>query len=253
MPLPPGDNLSFIIREAIHITDDIHRKELIRIIKDGGFQFLPLDVLGRMTGDCEHFGKDIHRILGAIEEIQFETQATIQSVDHIRKPQGLNKGRNTQEANPFDLYGGIQKYGAAEFILSLAKAEDNRLKIRIENKDHDEEFNFWLKVSSKGSPDPKFVWDGDIESAARNMKEKGDQNQRLVLDAFNPLNWYSRGQILGGLDMSPSTVSKHIKTLLEAGKLVSRGSGRHAEYKSISEEQNTPLRTMESKSLFGEV
>lgn len=251
MPLPESDRLGFLCRERINLTDIMHRDWLKNTIRQGGFEFLVLDVINRMHPDLDEISaKDMGRLVGILEELNRELGITILSDDHTRKPQGRNTGRDSQEPNPFDMKGSIAKYGCADFMICLSRTpQANRMQVYIENKDSDERPHFFLDVSSKGSTDPKFTYAGDIEKAAADMKKVGEENRARVLAAFGS-ELSSSKEVAFRLNLGGSAVSKHIAYLLMAGKLEQVGTGRATKYRLSSAQGENAPRTNNDKGLY---
>jgi hypothetical protein len=251
MPLPNPGRLQFLVRERISLTDIDHREWLKTTIRQGGFEFLVLDVINRMHPDLDEISaKDMGKLVGILEELNRDLGITILSDDHTRKPQGRNTGRDNQEPNPFDMKGSIAKYGCADFMICLSRTpQANRMQVYIENKDTDERPHFFLDVSPKGSTDPKFTYAGNIEKAAADMKKVGEENRARVLAAFTS-EWSSSKEVAFRLNLGGSAVSKHIAYLVMAGKLEQVGTGRATKYRLSSAQGEDTLRTNSDKGLY---
>jgi DNA-binding transcriptional ArsR family regulator len=243
MPLPEPGRLQFLIRDRIHLTDEIHKQWLKETIRKGGFEVLVLDVINRMHPDLDEISAaDMAKLVSILEELNRELGITILSDDHTRKPQGKNTGRDNQEPNPFDMKGSIAKYGCADFMICLARTpQDNRMHIYCENKDSDERPHFFVDVSPKGSSFPKFQYAGDVSRLAGDMKDVGAQNREKVFNALTEQGaWSAPKDISQRLSMSDSTVSKHLKTLFDAERIEKRGNSRNIQYRAFDREENAP-------------
>jgi hypothetical protein len=236
MPLPEPGRLQFVIQDRIHLTELEHRAWLIRAIQAGGFDILILDVINRMHPDLDEISaKDMGRLVSILEELNRDLGITILADDHTRKPQGKNTARDNQEPNPFDLKGSIAKYGCADFMICLARTpQDNRMQVYIENRDTDERPHFFVDVSPKGSTDPKFTYAGDVTKLAGDMKIVGEQNREKVFEVFAESKEWMKPKDVGlQLSMARQTVTKHIKTLFDAGRLEQHGKGPSTEYRIV--------------------
>jgi len=241
MPWPEPGCLLFLSRERVDLTDPNHRDWLKKTIREGGFEVLVLDVVNRMHPNLDEISaKDMGKLVGILEELNRELGITILAIDHTRKPQGKNLGRDTQEPNPFDMKGSIAKYGCADFMICLARTpQANRMQVYVENKDSDERPHFALDVSAKGSSDPKFQYAGDISRLAEDMKAVGEANRQRVLQVLSEQDWKRRADIVDITNLSPSAVTKHLAALSKEGVIERGGRGRAMEYrKRIDHDEN---------------
>jgi DNA-binding transcriptional ArsR family regulator len=238
MAIPPPNHLQFQIRDRIALTDPIYLEWLKDRIQEHQSEVVVLDVLNRMIPDLdESSAKDMAKMVSILEELNREMRVTIIVLDHTRKPQGDNRRRDSQEPNPFDLKGSIAKYGCADFMLCLARTpHPSRLIVYSESKDTDERPTFLLDVSPKDSGKPKFSWAGDVAKLATDMKALGDENQEKIFKAFQPGVWANAKDIATKLNLSRSTVNKHILALFDARRLERTGSGRNTAYKLLPTE-----------------
>jgi DnaB-like helicase N terminal domain/AAA domain len=231
LPLPQPGRLKFLVRERISLTDVLHRDWLMRQIKDGGFDFLILDVLNRMIPNLDELSnKDMGTLVGLLEDLNRDLGITILCLDHNRKPQGKNTARDAQEPNPLELKGAIAKYGCADFMISLARtSQHGRMKVSIENKD-DELQQFLLDVSPKGSTEPKFKFAGDVSQLADDMKAIGENNRNNILAALDD-QWLTRKEVAQEVSLGDSATLNHLKKLFEAGKIEKKGKGNDLQYR----------------------
>lgn len=240
MSLPSPGQLQFLIRDRIHLTEILHRDWLAQTIQANGFELLVLDVLNRMIPDLDELSaKDMAQMVSILEDLNRDLGVTILCLDHTRKPQGKNLGRDTQEPNPFDLKGSIAKYGCADFMICLARTpQDSRMQVYCENKDTDERPHFFVDVSPKGSTDPKFQFAGDVEKLAADRKAIGDANREKVFQATPIGQWVKREEIQLASGLKESTVNDHLKALHAAGRLERTGSNRSRRYRRPPETNN---------------
>jgi hypothetical protein len=232
IPLPQDDRLQFLIRDRIALTEPSHVAWLKEQITQQGFEVLVLDVLNRMIPDLDEMSaKDMARMVSILEELNRDTDITIQSIDHTRKP--LNqKGatRDDQTPNPFDLKGSVAKYGCADFMICLARTtEPHRMQCYVENKDTDDRPLFFIDVSAKDSGKPKFTWAGSINQLADDRIVQGLENRDRVYACFGD-DWMLSKDIANLLKMSRQTVNKHIADLIKLGKIQKAGSGKDIHY-----------------------
>lgn len=247
--IPSPNRLMFLFRDRIALTNPAHIEWLKRVVRENGSEILVLDVLNRMIpGLDQSKGADAAKIVNLLEELNRELQITIIVLDHTRKPQGPKANRENQEPNSFNLYGGIEKYGCADFLINIARTpEPGRIKVQGENKDCDEPPMFLIEVSPKNSGLPKFSWAGDIAQLAGDMKAIGDENRERVFETFNDGAWKSTKEISLQVSMSRSTVSKHITALVASGKLEQTGKNPKMKYRITTVRGENPPRTPDGK------
>ncbi|MGI8784617.1 MAG: AAA family ATPase [Acidobacteriota bacterium] len=229
-PIPLGA-VSFLIRDRFNLLEASHVDWLYRQVKEQGFDFLIFDVLNRMIpGLDELSAKDMAVMVTVLEQINRDLGVTMLLIDHTRKPQGPRAGRNKQEPNPFDLKGSVAKYGCADYMICLARTEqDGRLQVYCESKDSDERPHFFLDVSPKGSGKPKFRWAGDVGRMAGEMRAIGDGNRSIVLSALGDTG-ASTSEIVAGTGLNKSTVKRHLAALLDSGQVDSVGQARNCRW-----------------------
>lgn len=206
-----------------------------RTIREGGFDFLVLDVFNRMTpGLDENSAKEMAQAVSVLEELNRDLNVTILILDHTKKPVGKNTRRDDQNPNPFDLKGSVAKYGAADFMICLSRTKiPGRMQVFCENKDTDEHPHFFVDVSPKDSGQPKFKYAGEVADLAEDMKQVGEINRRRVLDAVGE-EWIEREAIEKAVVLSRSTISSHLKNLKEKGLIEVDGTNRSARYRKTS-------------------
>jgi hypothetical protein len=217
----PAGRALFLVREKFTLTSEKSLEWLETEAKRTGARLLILDVLNRMVPDLDELSaKDMAVMVSVLEIINRDLGLTVLCLDHTRKPQGPKSGRNRQDANPFDLKGSIAKYGAADFMLCLARTEqDGRLQLYAENKDADERPHILLDVSPKDSGEPKFTFAGDVESLAENSKKTAADNREkiknLMADGVNR----RAGDVGRAVGMHRNTARTHLNALVDAGEL----------------------------------
>lgn len=232
MSFPDSGHLQFLIRKPLQLINKDHMVELKQLIKAGRFDVVVFDTLSRsMVGLDDNSAKDIGEITSVLENIRDETGVTIICIDHTRKPQGLNRGRNSQAPNPFNLRGSIAKYAMAEAIICLTRKDlPGRLHVAAENKDTDKHLEFFIDVSSQDSPEPKFKYGDSIELQRSDIGTEAKMNQFKILTAIGA-DWINRRDIETKLGMKKSTVQDHLEALFKAGKIIREKRGQMAYYK----------------------
>jgi hypothetical protein len=233
MPLPEPGRLQFLVRDRIHLTEPTHLEWLKATIQANGFEFLILDVINRMHPELDEISaSDMGKLVSILEELNRELGITILAVDHTRKPQGKNTGRDNQEPNPFDMKGSIAKYGCADFMICLARTpQDNRMQVYCENKDSDERPHFFVDVSGKGSSEPKFTYAGDVGKLAADRKAMGEANREKVFAATPMGQWVKREDIQLASGLRESSVIDHLKSLCNAGRIERMGENKARRYR----------------------
>jgi DNA-binding transcriptional ArsR family regulator len=220
------------MRERFNLVDRRHIAQLTDTVQKLRIDFLILDVLNRMIPTLDEISsKDMAVMVSVLEELNRDLGLTILLLDHTRKPVGPNSGRNHQEPNPFDLKGSIAKYGCADFMICISRTEqDGRIQVYCENKDTDERPHFFVDVSPKDSGKPKFTWAGDVAKLASDRKEVGKKNPQRVLQALTS-DWTSISTLVSKTGMVKSTVSNHLKTLMEEGLVQRDGENKDTKYR----------------------
>ena len=249
LAIPPETRLQFLIRERIHLTDPLHREWLNGQVRNHAFDFLVLDVLNRMIPDLDELSaKDMAKLVGILEELNRTLGVTILLLDHTRKPQGRDSGRNSQEPNPFDLKGSVAKYGAADFMLCVSRTKQpGRIQLYCENKDTDLSPHFLVDVSPKDSGQPKFSWAGDVDRLANDMKAVGEGNRQKVYDAIGA-SWMTREEIQTQVGLSRSAIANHLKSLVAERKIEPSGKNRQSRYRKPSVQDESVLWTEDQNS-----
>jgi hypothetical protein len=237
---PAKGNLIFRFRDPFQFTRTDHVEELKQLIKAGGFNVVVFDTLSRsMVGMDENSAKDIGEVTSILENIRDETNATILCIDHSRKPQGLNGNRNNQEPNPYNLRGSIAKYAMAESIIGLErKGQAGRLQVATESKDTDKRLRFFIDISPKFSPEPKFKYGGEITSASSKTGTAADANRSIILAEIGD-DWVTRKEIETKLGMKKSTVQDHLDALVKSGSIIRKSKGQTAYYRKPDPGANT--------------
>jgi hypothetical protein len=171
----PAGRALFLVREKFTLTSEKSLEWLETEAKRTGARLLILDVLNRMVPDLDELSaKDMAVMVSVLEIINRDMGLTVLCLDHTRKPQGPKSGRNRQDANPFDLKGSIAKYGAADFMLCLARTEqDGRLQLYCENKDADERPHILLGRESEGFGRTEVHVRGRRREPGREQQEDG--------------------------------------------------------------------------------
>jgi hypothetical protein len=240
LSLPNPEILQFRIRKPFQLKDDSQILVLTNLIQTYGFNMIVFDTLSRsMVGVEENSSKDIGEITSILENIRDETGVTILCIDHTRKPQGLNQGRNDQNPNPFNLRGSSAKYAMAESMISLARTKQpGQLQIATENKDTDKRFRFLVDVSEKGSPEAKFKYGGEIESASSKTAKASDVNRSMILAAIGD-DWITRREIEGKTQLKKSTVQDYLAALVKENHINRKNKGQTAYYRKSDQGTNT--------------
>lgn len=102
-------------------------------------------------------------------------------------------------------------------MICLGKTkQENRLRVYAENKDADQELDFMVDVSAKGSAVPKFRWAGDVAKFTSDLKSLGVKNRERVLSAVGE-DWTKRVTIELKTSLRKSTITDHLRVLIEAG------------------------------------
>ena len=218
---------------------------LVERIRALNIDFLVLDVFARMIpGLDENSAKDMAEAIDVIERLNRELNLTILLIDHTRKPA---VGQSQYQApSPFDLRGSSAKYGAADFMICVARTrQEGRLQVYCENKDTDEMPEFFLDVSPKGATSkPKFTWGGATASGDR--KTVGEKNRQRVLDAVK--NAGEKGITNKGvreeIDLSRSAVTDHLGALFGADVIRREGENKNTRYFFKTDRPRVSLTTL---------
>lgn len=240
MRIKPGQ---FVVYAApgLTVNDDFCFAWLKDFIVREGFELVIIDTYQRATPGISSFddvkqGPILHRLSNLTREIN----VTLWIHDHYRK-EGAGSRRKELDLSSLKGTGG-KPQNADCFI--LMERTGNTIKVLVSSKETDQKPRFLLNVSPKGSKEEKFVYAGDLQQAADDMKAKGQANRNRVFEAIG-LKWMSKTEIKLSTGLSSSTVSEHLALLLRDAKIEKIGENRTTRYRRPSEGDDNLFRTVE--------
>lgn len=185
-----------------------------------------LDTYQRATPGVESFDdKTQGPILHRLAELTRRFDVTMIVIDHIRKQ--ANTGRRRGEIAIDDIKGSGGKAQNADAVILLARTPDRKhLKLQCLGKDFDEPIRILLRVAPKGSAEAKFTYIGELAELGTTNREKGEATRKRILEALPPGTRHTIPALARALELSESTVKRHINQLIKAGLVDEGGVGK---------------------------
>ncbi len=252
---PAKGHLTFLIRPRFDLLNPLHVAWLIDQCRALGATLLVLDTWTALSPGADPMAaKDQAALSAVVVELAEAIEGAVIAVDHARKNRG--EGEPISSA---DIYGPLQKWAAAEHIIMLDFTSDHRrLELFIEGKDGETRRCF-LSVTPKGRRDEKFSYAGTVEEIADAQREKGNQNRDAVHRALCAAGQaQSLSEVLAaltarGMTLTQTTVSKHLRALVTAGRASVVGKGRSTRYLGTNHvQQPSDVNGHTRSDLFGE-
>jgi replicative DNA helicase len=243
------DRLVVYVAPGFRINDEDSAglRELERQIREGGFDVVVIDTYQRATPgmnsfDDERQGPILHRLA----EMTRELDVAIIVVDHVRK-ESNGRGRR-RELSIDSLKGTGNKPANADAWIMLERGAKGHIRLSASSKDSDRRLGFLLNVAPKGSPEEKFTYAGDIEELADRAAERGEANLAAVLDAITKAGlWVSVDGLQADTKLGAPTVRRHVRTLIDQGRVMDNGrKGRAIRYRISAQQGFTSERIVET-------
>ena len=222
--------LVFHVAPGLAISDDLHFKYLEDLIQREGFDVVFLDTYQRATPGVDSSNDERQSlILHKIADLTRKLGVTLWVHDHFRKTLG---GQKRRVPNLNDIKGTGGKAQNADAFLLMDRT-GSRLRIQGSSKDSDKPIGFYVDIAPQGVTDqPKFTYAGTIEELAETSRDKKAKNIESVRKALEEAgDWAKCEAIAGKVGLSPSTVARHLDTLINDGLAERMGRGKNTMYR----------------------
>jgi 5S rRNA maturation endonuclease (ribonuclease M5) len=224
------DRFLMYVAPGLTVNDDLVWVWLKGFIADNGFDFVVLDTYQKATPGISSFddikqGPILHRLANLTRELN----VTLWIHDHYRKDGG---GKKRKELDPSSMKGTGGKPQNADCYILMERSGD-MIKVAVSSKDSDRHPRFMLQVSPEGSGEEKFQYAGDLENAANDMRQMGENNRQRILDSFpTDGSWITRSFIEGATGLKTAAVKKHLQSLQKDKSIECNGkSGKAIGYR----------------------
>ena len=208
-----------VVRPRFDLSREEHMDWLHAVCHKRRIGLVILDTWTALSPQADPLGaKDQTVLAQAVANFSQGFDGAVVVLDHSRKnpPEGAKKG--TRTLTSADILGPSQKWQAAEHIVMLADtSEAGRVEAFVEGKDTTTA-RFFLDVSPEGSGVEKFLYGGTVEEAAEGKVREGAANLEKVFQAIVKVD-STRQQIIDATGLGRATVTRHLRTLREAGRI----------------------------------
>jgi len=227
--LPDPGRFIVHIAPGFKLNDDRVFQYLADLISDEGFEVIVIDTYQKATPGISSFSDEEQSlILHRLSDVTRKHNAAVVVLDHVRKTQG----KQTRRALTIDdIKGTGGKAQNADCVILIERNKADQLVFRSFSKDWDTPISFLLDVSPQGSRGAKFTFAGDLSDLSTVSKGRSQANQLKVLLAMKPGKRHTNGELAKTVGLSESTVRRHLKTLIDEGKVEHNGkTGRWRTY-----------------------
>ena len=218
---------------GLNLGDENHREWLERVIVEAECPVVFLDTYQRATGGLSSFDDQKQSlILHWLSDLTRKHNIAIVVLDHVRKTD--NRGRKRTRVTIDDIKGTGGKAQNADAVILLERGPDKRtVKFRCFSKETDKQIAIQYAVSAQGSSEEKFQFIADLSDSDGSHHVNSDGDAHLVLTKLGP-SWMSNRELVQSTGLSPATVRRKLKKLVEDGNVETNGRrGKYTAYRRV--------------------